>query len=262
MFEDLEKKEYKGENNQQGEAKEQPDSGPRAGAPEKEAGLERPAQPQTDQGQVEDMFAGAEDPVREKPEALQPKSGSGGSAPNEPPSSSSAQKIFVMLLLFLGLALVAAGAYFSYQAFWQPETVQETGSAGNGESQKSGEDEPDVDSGDERVDQGDEKSSEKELEENSKSGPKDNTSAQDKDTDGDGLTDEEEVELGTNPNKIDTDEDGLFDREEVKVYGTDPLNPDTDGDGYSDGEEVDSGYNPKGEGKLYDLEEMKGRIEE
>ncbi len=71
------------------------------------------------------------------------------------------------------------------------------------------------------------------------------------DSDGDGLTDEEEISLGTDPHNIDTDGDGLFDREEVKVYGTDPLNPDTDGDGYKDGDEVKNGYNPKGPGKLF-----------
>ncbi len=74
------------------------------------------------------------------------------------------------------------------------------------------------------------------------------------DTDGDGLSDEEERVLGTDINKPDTDGDGLFDREEVKVYGTDSLNPDTDGDGYLDGEEVRAGYNPRGPGKLLDLE--------
>lgn len=71
------------------------------------------------------------------------------------------------------------------------------------------------------------------------------------DTDGDGLTDEEEAKLGTSPNNVDTDGDGLSDREEINVYKTDPLNPDTDNDGYSDGVEVKGGYNPKGEGKLF-----------
>jgi outer membrane protein OmpA-like peptidoglycan-associated protein len=58
------------------------------------------------------------------------------------------------------------------------------------------------------------------------------------DTDGDGLTDAEEAELGTDPRNPDTDGDGLTDYEEVRVYGTDPLNPDTDYDGLTDGEEV------------------------
>ena len=59
------------------------------------------------------------------------------------------------------------------------------------------------------------------------------------DTDGDGLSDGEEVNVqGTDPLNPDTDGDGLPDGEEVNVQGTDPLNPDTDGDGLSDGEEV------------------------
>ncbi len=41
----------------------------------------------------------------------------------------------------------------------------------------------------------------------------------------------------------DTDHDGLSNEEE-KTLGTDPNNADTDGDGYSDGVEVESGYNP------------------
>jgi len=64
------------------------------------------------------------------------------------------------------------------------------------------------------------------------------------DSDGDGLTDIEEISLGTNPYKFDTDDDGLNDFDEVKIYKTDPLNPDTDGDGYLDGEEVEHGYHP------------------
>jgi hypothetical protein len=42
---------------------------------------------------------------------------------------------------------------------------------------------------------------------------------------------------------LDSDQDGLTDQEE-KMIGTDPQNADTDGDGYSDGKEVSSGYNP------------------
>ena len=70
------------------------------------------------------------------------------------------------------------------------------------------------------------------------------------DSDGDGLTDEEEAFYGTDPFLADTDGDGLFDREEIFTWQTDPLNPDTDGDGYLDGEEVRQGYNPLGPGKL------------
>ncbi|MBI2439911.1 MAG: OmpA family protein [Lentisphaerae bacterium] len=58
------------------------------------------------------------------------------------------------------------------------------------------------------------------------------------DSDADGLSDEEERALGTDPNNPDTDGDGLTDGEEVKIYKTDPLNPDTDYDGLNDGEEI------------------------
>jgi len=70
-----------------------------------------------------------------------------------------------------------------------------------------------------------------------------------KDSDGDGLTDAQELQLGTDPNKKDTDGDGLSDYDEVTKYRTDPLKADTDGDGYADGVEVQKGYNPLGPGK-------------
>lgn len=59
------------------------------------------------------------------------------------------------------------------------------------------------------------------------------------DTDGDGLTDGEEVNTyGTNPNNADSDADGLSDGDEVNTYGTDPNDTDSDNDGLSDFEEV------------------------
>ena len=79
-----------------------------------------------------------------------------------------------------------------------------------------------------------------------------------KDSDDDGLTDDEEKELGTDPNKADTDDDGIDDGDEVdgsknpfdkdgnKVADgengapTDPTKPDTDGDGHNDGSEVNN----------------------
>jgi outer membrane protein OmpA-like peptidoglycan-associated protein len=61
---------------------------------------------------------------------------------------------------------------------------------------------------------------------------------QNPDLDGDGLLNDEERELKTDPLNPDTDGDGLRDGEEVHKYKTDPLNKDTDGDGLTDGEEV------------------------
>ncbi|MBD3255930.1 MAG: hypothetical protein GF383_12610 [Candidatus Lokiarchaeota archaeon] len=75
------------------------------------------------------------------------------------------------------------------------------------------------------------------------------------DTDGDGLTDYEELtQYGTDRLNIDTDLDNLNDAFEIK-YGTDPLDDDTDGDGYYDGIELTSGTNP------LDPDDYPGRIE-
>ena len=94
----------------------------------------------------------------------------------------------------------------------------------------------------------------------------------DDDSDNDGLTNDEEADLGTDPNNPDTDGDGILDGQEVNTdntnplddcdsiggvplgtsdcdndgltneeetdLGTDPNNADTDGDGLTDGEEV------------------------
>ena len=59
------------------------------------------------------------------------------------------------------------------------------------------------------------------------------------DTDGDGLSDSEEVYFGmdgylTDPTNPDTDGDGLNDSDELATYGTNPVSNDTDGDGYDD----------------------------
>jgi hypothetical protein len=63
------------------------------------------------------------------------------------------------------------------------------------------------------------------------------TSSGEVDSDGDGLTNDEEAELGTDPNDDDTDNDNLDDGDEVAA-GTNPLHRDTDGDGLRDGGEV------------------------
>jgi 5-hydroxyisourate hydrolase-like protein (transthyretin family) len=64
------------------------------------------------------------------------------------------------------------------------------------------------------------------------------------DPDRDGLTNLEEFQQGTDPNNKDTDGDGLSDGDEVHLYHTNPLLKDTDGDGISDGLEVQTGSNP------------------
>jgi serine/threonine protein kinase len=66
------------------------------------------------------------------------------------------------------------------------------------------------------------------------------------DSDGDGLTDgEEALVYGTNPLNRDTDGDVLLDGDEVKIYLTDPRRADTDGDGIPDGIEVAQGSDPR-----------------
>ncbi len=64
--------------------------------------------------------------------------------------------------------------------------------------------------------------------------------ADDLDQDQDGLSDEEEADVGTSPTNPDSDGDGLTDGQEVNETSTNPIAPDTDGDGLSDGEEVNS----------------------
>ncbi|WP_405245992.1 VCBS domain-containing protein [Cellulophaga sp. Asnod2-G02] len=65
----------------------------------------------------------------------------------------------------------------------------------------------------------------------------------DSDCDNDGLTTDQEVAAGTDPNNPDSDNDGVSDGEEIAL-GTDPNNPDSDGDGILDGQEVLDGTNP------------------
>ncbi|MFX0065887.1 MAG: M28 family peptidase [Candidatus Hermodarchaeota archaeon] len=58
------------------------------------------------------------------------------------------------------------------------------------------------------------------------------------DTDGDGLSDGEELSRGLDPLNPDSDGDGLMDGEEINTYFTHPGDPDTDDDGLTDGEEI------------------------
>lgn len=64
------------------------------------------------------------------------------------------------------------------------------------------------------------------------------------DSDGDGLTDDEERALGTDPNDPDTDGDTLSDGDEVTLYGTNPNEVDSDADGFRDDGELKAGSDP------------------
>jgi hypothetical protein len=64
------------------------------------------------------------------------------------------------------------------------------------------------------------------------------------DTDGDGLTDGDEIHLyGSDARNSDSDRDGLSDSEEV-LAGLDPINSDSDGDTLLDVDEIAAGLNP------------------
>ena len=65
------------------------------------------------------------------------------------------------------------------------------------------------------------------------------------DADNDGLTNQFEAMIGTNPTVADTDMDGLTDGFEASL-GSDALRMDTDLDGFTDGMEVQYGTNPLG----------------
>ncbi len=66
-----------------------------------------------------------------------------------------------------------------------------------------------------------------------------------KDSDGDGISDTDEIVLfHTNPTTVDSDADGLTDYQEIYHYKTNPTKFDTDDDGYHDGLEVKTSHNP------------------
>lgn len=64
------------------------------------------------------------------------------------------------------------------------------------------------------------------------------------DFDKDGLNTDEERQHSTKASLPDSDGDGLSDGDEVNIYLTDPLLSDTDNDGFEDGREVARGYSP------------------
>ena len=86
------------------------------------------------------------------------------------------------------------------------------------------------------------------------------------DTDQDNISDDVEINIyHSDPNKADTDGDGLTDNEETqgwptiidpagkidsRLYLTDITKADTDGDGYNDKQEICNGYDPRGSGLL------------
>jgi hypothetical protein len=205
---------------------------------------------------VEDMFSETE--RQEKPTIFQPKSspapidqfGMADMSQYDPYTGESIKaknRSIVFALMLLSFLLVAVAGWYAYRIFFQtvaPEVLAPTADVNTNT-------EPSTAIPDNRVVEPEASPSENFLsdEKDVGSGP-----IQNEDEDGDGLSDTEEFQLGTNPQETDTDGDGLFDREEVKFYKTDPVDTDTDDDGYTDGTEVKGGYNPRGEGKLLDVD--------
>ncbi len=217
--------------------------------------------PLNSRGGVEDIFSESDKPagpvsggagptskgaggLHEKPAVFQPKketgaglSGYSGASGEEAAAARSGniKKLLTLAAIILCLALVSYGGYWAYSNFGKgilAPAGEET--AGGEASDISG----------------------SETETADESGGVEEAAPvveQPKDSDEDGLSDEEEEQLGTVSGSVDSDNDGLFDREEAKVYKTDPLKADTDGDGFSDGDEVKAGYDPKGPGKLYEI---------
>lgn len=66
------------------------------------------------------------------------------------------------------------------------------------------------------------------------------------DDDRDGLSANVEADYGSSDKNEDTDGDGLSDYEEIVYWFSDPNDKDSDGDGFDDGQEVLSGYSPVG----------------
>ncbi|MCK5320821.1 hypothetical protein KAJ61_05560 [Candidatus Parcubacteria bacterium] len=203
------------------------------------------ANPQESQKKAEDMFAETE--PSPKPQVFEKKQDNfndNNQSYNE--DGNSHQKIFFLVFVVLILILLGVGGFWAYNHFVggisdEPAVdkninTQET----EGIDEKTNKETEKINTDDVVKDSIDDITEE-------------NLPQEELDSDGDGLTDEEEWRLGTAIDNVDTDNDGLFDREEVKVYKTNPRNSDTDGDGHIDGDEVAGGYNPLGSGRLLDI---------
>lgn len=201
----------------------------------------------------EDIFSDTE---LERPAVLQPKAPE--TEMNYEPAPSNSRKLIILVGVLLTLVVIVIGVYFSYNYFFNSDIS--TGEENvmteeiNPIEESSGDENANINVNQlvNNVDVNEDNLAIEPVDISSQGVPEDEI-----DTDGDGLSDKDEIVRGMNIESNDSDNDGLYDREEVMVYNTDPTNPDTDGDGFSDGDEVDAGYNPKGAGKLYDLTGVK-----
>ncbi len=184
----------------------------------------------------EDIFAGTEDTPPPSPSLTQSQKTGEVEHNNQlliedqVRESGKGRTIFIkVLVVIFGLVIIGGGGYLAYSYFSTNKSTSPSS-----------------------LQQGQEQSPPPSQQENIILQPTNEMAGdEEKDSDSDGLSDQEELKLKTSINNADTDGDGLLDKEEVKIYKTDPLNPDTDGDGYLDGQEVRNGYNPKGAGRLY-----------
>lgn len=94
-----------------------------------------------------------------------------------------------------------------------------------------------------------------ETDPNKKDSDKNGTSDDLEDKDKDGINNVSELENQTDPALSDTDNDELDDCEEIKTYRTNPVVADTDGDGANDGWEVSNGYDPLKKEKSFSIDE-------
>lgn len=190
-------------------------------------------------------------PIAPPPSNLPPGYGYGGQAAPMSTLSESHHGGMGKIVIIVAVILVVFGVsgYFAYRIMVQPandasvvDSVPDTGVISDSGTDSDGE-----------ADATDDDSTSTANDNPATTPPATTTSnpASLLDSDGDGLTNARELELGTSVTKSDTDGDGLGDREEVEVYGTNPRKTDTDGDGFLDGQEVAGGYNPNGEGKLF-----------
>ncbi len=230
--------------------------GPSTGAPVPEDAapeVNTPSQP------VEDIFSETENPDPGVVLPNMPLEGAPADAVPQPPvlPSQSSGKLKVFIVGFIGVLIIAGGGWYVYDRFLSGDQL-EIGEIGNVPSDAFLPPDPVV--ADPVVDDvvADEVDDQVEPE-----APIDTPEpivepvaevipVAPVDSDSDGLTDEEELSLGTNPQSLDSDADGLTDSDEVKIWKTNPLATDSDGDGFSDGDEVKNGYNPAGPGKLFE----------